>query len=311
VRRVFGVLVGIIAAAVVLPPLWYLVFPYESPPDLPPAGTRIELDGGIGMNVVEAGSGAPVVLAHGLPGSAYDWRELVPELSARGRRAIAYDRVGYGRSDPRANGRYTPSANAEELLGLLAALDLRDVTLVGWSYGGVTAMVAAMTDSSRLGRLVLIGTGGPDNPDAGPPELPGFMRFMNSRPVLRWRAAVPSTGVALMKLSSGLAFSGGKQPDWWLPGLRANMARTETVIAYVSEMGGIGADPASDADFTPETITLSTLLLHGDDDQLAPVAISRYLDTQIPNSKLVEYPGASHMLPVTHASQVAEQIVAF
>ncbi len=308
-KRILAVLVGIIVAAVVLPPLWYVVFPYEAPPELPAAGTRVVLEGGTGLNVIESGRGAPIVLAHGLPGSAYDWRELLPELSKLGRRAIAYDRVGYGRSDPRTNGRFSPEANAEELVGLLAALDLTDVTLVGWSYGGVTAMIAAMTDASRIGRLVLVGTGGPDSPDAKRPELPGFMRFLNSDTVVRWRLAVPSTGVALMKFSSDLAFSGGEQPAWWLEGLRGNFARRETLTAYMSEMGGVGADPA--AKFEPETIRLPTLILHGDDDQLAPVAIGRYLHSLIPNSRLIEIPGGSHMLPVTHANELAVYVASF
>ena len=230
-----------------------------------------------------------------------------PELPAAGRRVVLD-----GRSDPRSNGRYTPEANADELLALLDSLDLRDATVVGWSYGGVTAMVGAMKNPARFGRIVLVGTGGPDSPDAEPPELPGFMRFLYSDPVLRWRVAVPSTGVALMKVSSEMAFSGGPQPDWWLQGLRANFARWDTLIAYRGEMSGIGVDPDADqSDFAPETIALPTLILHGDADQLAPVGIGRYLDGLIPNSTLVEYPGGSHMLPITHADALAEQISRF
>ena len=77
-------------------------------------------------------------------------------------------------------------------------------------------------------------------------------------------------------------------------------------------MMGIGADPNADpADFAPQSIALPTLILHADDDRLAPVAIARYLHTLIPNSKLVEYPGASHMLLVTHAADLADRIVGF
>jgi len=155
VKRFALIFVSLLAALIVLPPLWYWVFPADPPPELPPPGRRVELPGGVGLNVLEAGSGSPVVMVHGLPGSAYDWRELSPELANRGLRAIAYDRVGYGRSDPRSDGTYTPEGNASELLGLLAALDLRDVTLVGWSYGGVTSILAVLRDSSRIGRLVL------------------------------------------------------------------------------------------------------------------------------------------------------------
>lgn len=311
-KRALVVLLVLIGALIVLPPLWYAVFPGDPPPELPPAGRRVELPGGVGVNVVEQGTGPPVVLVHGLPGTAYDWRELSPELAKRGRRAIAYGRVGWGRSDPRTNGTYTPEANAAELVALLAALDARDATLVGWSYGGVTSMIAAMTDPSRIGSLVLVGTGGPDSPDAEPPSLSGFMGFLYSDPVLRWRVAVPPTGIALMKLSSDVAFSGGPQPDWWLKGLRGNFSRGETLTTYRSEMMGIGAHPDADpADFAPQSIALPTLILHADDDRLAPVAIARYLHSLIPNSELFEYPGASHMLPVTHAADLADRIVSF
>ena len=139
------------------------------------------------------------------------------------------------------------------------------------------------------------------------------MAFFYSAPVLRWRAAVPSTGVALMEALSGIAFSGGPQPDWWLQGLRANFARPDTLLTYRSEMFGI-VDPGSEESaglFAADTIALPTLLLHGDDDRLAPVAIARYLHTQIPNSTLHEIAGGSHMLLVTHVNQVAARIAAF
>jgi pimeloyl-ACP methyl ester carboxylesterase len=100
-KRFLVIVLVFVAAIVVLPPVWYVVFPADPPPDLPPAGRRVELATGVALNVLEEGSGPAVVMIHGLPGSAYDWRALLPELASRGYRAIAYDRVGYGRSDPR------------------------------------------------------------------------------------------------------------------------------------------------------------------------------------------------------------------
>jgi pimeloyl-ACP methyl ester carboxylesterase len=304
------VLIALLAAVVVLPPLYYAVFPYEAAPLLPPPGQRVILPGGAGVNVIEEGDGPPVVLSHGLPGSAYDWRALLPEIADRGYRAIAYGRVGYGHSDPRPGGDYTPEANARELNGLLEALDLDDVTVVGWSYGGVTAMLAALENSSRLARIVLVGTGGPDSAEAEPPEPHFIMTLMNSEPVLRWRAAVPPTGVALMRAGSDMAFSGGPQPDWWLEGLRANFERWGTLMAYTGEMGGV-ASASIDATFDPESILQPVLILHGDDDWAAPVEIGRYLHTVIPRSELIEIEGGSHMLPVTHAAEIADRIAAF
>ena len=64
------------------------------------------------------------MLVHGLPGSAYDWAPLTDALAARGFRVIAYDRMGYGYSDARADGDFTIAANARDLLGLLENQDL-------------------------------------------------------------------------------------------------------------------------------------------------------------------------------------------
>jgi pimeloyl-ACP methyl ester carboxylesterase len=307
-RLFFGILV-LAAAVIVLPWLWYTLFPGPPFPALPAPGMRIVLDDGVGVNVVEAGSGPPVVLVHGLPGSAYDWRETTAALAARGRRAIAYDRVGYGRSDPRTDGRYSPERNAEELVELLTALDLRDATVVGWSYGGVTTLLAALLDPSRIGEIVMVGTGGPDSDDAKPPEMPLAMRLLYSTPALRWRRTVRPVGAALVRAVTDAAFSGGPQPDWWLPGVAANLARWETVETYRSETMQI--DPDGEGAFPVESIRLPALFVHGDDDRIAPVAVSRYLAGKVPGATLLEVPSGSHMLPVVWADELADLIVDF
>ena len=70
-KRLIQVLLLLVVGLVLLPPLWFKVFPADPPPELPPAGRRVDVGGGIGVNVVEAGARAPTVLVHGLPGSAY------------------------------------------------------------------------------------------------------------------------------------------------------------------------------------------------------------------------------------------------
>ncbi len=308
-KRILLIAVALMIAAIALPPMWFAVFKADPPPELPPAGQRVVLADGTGLNVLDSGEGPPVVMIHGLPGSAYDWRETSAALVGLGMRAIAYDRVGYGRSDTRSSPNYTPEANAAELIGLLEAMDLRDVTVVGWSYGGSTAMTAAMNEPERIRRLVLVGTGGPDSDDAEVPEPSNFMRFFYSDAVLHWRNSIPPLSVVLMKALSDQAFSGGPQPAWWLEGLRANFSRWETLITFREEM--MGLTPENVANFDVALIHVPTLLLHADDDRLAPVEISKYLSTRIDGAKLVVYPGASHMLPVTHADAIANEIVSF
>jgi len=96
------------------------------------------------------GPGRPVVLIHGWPLSSASWSEQIPVLRAAGYRAVAYDRRGFGQSDKPSRG-YTYESLADDLEGVLSELDLRDVTLVGFSMGG--GEVARYITKHGVGRL--------------------------------------------------------------------------------------------------------------------------------------------------------------
>ena len=308
-KKILTSAVVLLALAIAAPPLWYSLFPGEPPPPLPAAGQSVLLEDGRAVNVIEKGEGPPILLVHGLPGTAYDWRALVDELASRGFRVIAYDRVGYGHSDPRPEDEpHSMSQNVAEMEALVRALELEDPTIVGWSYGGAMAFTSAMGDTPPMKRLVLVGTGGPSSDDETPPEgPPGFIRFLYSDPVLAWRARVPPITSGLIQAATEQAFSGGTYPDWWLPGVAANFSRWETVRAYKGEM----FHPIEAEGFDPQKLTTPTLLIHGDDDRLAPVSISQYLVSVFPNAEALFIEGGSHMLPVTHAELLADVIATF
>jgi len=304
-RQIFLVLALLLVGAIVLPPVCSSFSSHEAPA-LPAAGRFVEIGEGVRINLHERGSGPAIVLVHGLPGMASDWQELMPELARRGHRVIAYDRVGYGHSDARPEtARHTPQRNAEELLALLDALELPRVTVVGWSYGGATSMVAANLHPERFDRLILVGTGGPDSPDAAPPEPPALMRLLYSDPVLAWRRRVPSITRGLIEVLSTQAFSEKPMPEWWIPGVVANFQRLETLHTYRGEMFTI------EGNLSPADIRVPTLLLHGDDDRLAPVTIADYLAEAIPGATKRIFPGGSHMLPVLEPGVIAEAITSF
>jgi len=245
------------------------------------------------------------VMVHGLPGSGYDWAPLTEALVARGHEVIAYDRVGYGRSDPRPEGQpFTPGANARELVELLERQDLRDVSVVGWSYGGPISIEAALLDGSRIARLVLLGTGGPSDEMSEPPDPPGAV----AGAILRWVGAVPPAAAALRRTASEVAFSGQPLPDWWLPLVGANFDAPHTRQTWVAETTGLGS---LEGEFRVGDVAMPILLLHGDDDRLAPLGASRWIEARAVDAELVVVPGASHMLPITHSDLVAEQIAAF
>src|SRR5262245_35423894 len=111
--RRLGILLVLVLLGLALPPLYYYFRPVQLP--LPPAGERIAVRDGMSVNALVQGSGPAVVLVHGLPGCSYDWTPLVEALAARGFQAIAYDRIGYGRSDARRDDDYTIAGNARDL----------------------------------------------------------------------------------------------------------------------------------------------------------------------------------------------------
>lgn len=301
IRRLLLALLLLVFAAIALPPLWFRLF-REPAPELPPPGRRVELASGVGVNVVEQGAGPAVVLVHGLPGTAYEWRETSAALAERGRRAIAYDRVGYGWSDPRPDDAFSVESNAAELLGLLEALRLDDVTVVGWSYGGATAIVAAQRDSSRMARVLLVGSAGPGMEVARPPAL---ARVAFSAPVLGWLRAVPPLSRGVQAAASREAFSEGAEPAWWRPGLAASFARPHTATSWRQE-----GEAMWRALPDPTGLALPVVVVHGDDDRLVPVAVGRELARRAPNARLVLVPGGSHMLPITHPALLADEITA-
>jgi non-heme chloroperoxidase len=295
-------ILGSLIAVAALPPLYYAIIPIENP-ELPPPGRRIEVGGGVAVNAIDAGQGRPIILVHGLPGSAYDWSPLSQALTARGHRVIAYDRVGYGYSDARVNDLYTPEGNADDLLGLLESEDLRDATVVGWSYGGPVSIIAARKDPSRIGRLVLIGSGGPSD---DPQEPPAAMALLSSGPVRWYLAAVPPMGRGLQRALSEQAYSGAKQPEWWLPNLAANFAMPDMRTTYYAE-----GERFMESELGLEEVDQPILILHGDDDKLAPIGIGRWLARHAKRARLGVIKGGSHMIPITHATELSDSIHAF
>ncbi len=310
VRRIGLIVLLLLVAAVVLPPLGYALWP--RPPGELPRGRSVALPSGPVVNVLDAGDGPPVVLVHGLPGSAGDWRPLHAALVDRDLRVIAYDRVGYGLSDPRPSGAATTARNAAELRELLTALDLRDATLAGWSYGGGVVLDAAHSaenapagDEDRIGRLVLLGSVGPGYRDGAEPGLAG--RILFSRPVLAWVRRVPPVAAAARRQVLDQVFSGGPVPDWFAESARVNLGRPASFASWLDEEDTLRREP----DPTPAGLHVPVLVIQGEDDRSVPVAVGRALAAAAPEGELLVVPEGSHMLPVTHPELLADRIAAF
>ncbi|MFJ4870388.1 alpha/beta fold hydrolase [Streptomyces sp. NPDC088757] len=246
------------------------------------------------------GPGRPVVLIHGWPLSGESWKYQVPALAEAGYRVVTYDRRGFGRSDkPVLN--YTYDTLAEDLNALLTELDLRDVTLVGFSMGGgEVARYVASYGTDRLRSVVLASAVTPymlqtsGNPDG---------------PLTKTEAA--KMGASLTKDQD--AFYDGFMRDFFsadgelkvteeqLREARAlcDQADKKAALACMTLFG------ATDfRDDLGKFGTLPTLVLHGDGDATVPFEGSgaRTRDA-LPHSRVHLVPGGPHGVNVSHAAE--------
>jgi pimeloyl-ACP methyl ester carboxylesterase len=290
-----------LAAVVLLPPRFA---PAPDPAELPKPGRRVELGGGQWLNVEERGTGAPVVLVHGLPSNLGDWAGLPERLAAEGLRAIAYDRLGFGlssRPDPDP-GRYTYESNARELAALLDALALERASLVGWSYGGGVATRFASERPERLERLVLLSSVGPSTGGGDALEV-----FFSSEFLLEWVAGVRPLAGRVVAANVARAFSGeAAVPPGWVERTRAMLALPGTLRSFALENARHRGVPLE-----PERIRAPTLVVCGSADRDTPLPVSEDLARRIPGARLEVIPDGSHMLPVTHADALARAIAGF
>jgi haloalkane dehalogenase len=115
---------------------------------------------GLRMHFVDEGAGDPVVCFHGEPSWAYLYRKMLPPLASAGLRVVCPDYAGFGRSDkPTARRWYSYDRHVDYTAGLLAALDLRDVTVIVQDWGGPIGLRWAVENPERVARLVILNTG--------------------------------------------------------------------------------------------------------------------------------------------------------
>jgi len=127
-------------------------------PDYPFAPHWLDLDG-LRLHYLDEGAGDPVLLLHGEPTWSFLWRRLIPLLAARAR-VIAPDLLGFGRSDkPTDSGWYSYDRHVETIARLVAALDLRRLTVVVHDWGGPIGLRLAVEHEERVERLVILDTG--------------------------------------------------------------------------------------------------------------------------------------------------------
>ncbi|WP_416420502.1 alpha/beta fold hydrolase [Priestia aryabhattai] len=254
------------------------------------------------------GTGKPVVLIHGWPLSGRSWEYQVPALIEAGHRVITYDRRGFGKSSQPWNG-YDYDTFAADLHQLLEQLDLKNVTLVGFSMGGgEVARYVGTYGTDRVEKAVFAGAVPPflykseDHPE-GALDDAGIQEFENG---------VKNDRLAFLD-DFTKTFFGAKDGK----GLVSEPFRlyNRDIAAAASPKGTLDCIAAfSKTDFRDDLakFTIPTLIIHGDADEIVPFEYSgKRTHEAISDSKLALIKGGPHGLNATHAHEFNEALLSF
>jgi non-heme chloroperoxidase len=254
------------------------------------------------------GSGQPIMFHHGWPLSSDDWDAQLQFFLQHGYRVIAHDRRGHGRSTQTSEG-HDMDHYAADAAAVVQHLDLRDVIHVGHSTGGgEVARYIARHGGDRVAKAVLISAVTPlmvktdANPGGTPIEVfDGFRDGVaNNRSQFFLDVA---SGPFYNYNREGVEPSQGVIWNWWRQGMMGGAK---------AHYDGIKAFSETDLTEDVKAITVPTLVMHGDDDQVVPIADAAEITIKLlQNGKLKVYPGFPHGMATTHADVINADLLAF
>lgn len=254
------------------------------------------------------GAGQPIVFHHGWPLSSDDWDAQMLYFIAKGYRVIAHDRRGHGRSSQVSDG-HDMEHYAADLAALVEHLDLRNAIHIGHSTGGGEATrYVARYSKGRVAKLVLIG--------AVPPIMVQTPTNLNGLPIEVFddfrKQLAANRSQFYLDIARGPFYSynrpntkisQGVIQNWWRQGMMGSAkAHYESIKAF------------SETDFTEDLkiIEVPTLVMHGDDDQIVPIATSALLSVKLlQNGTLKVYEKFPHGMCTTHAATINPDLLAF
>lgn len=250
----------------------------------------------------------PVMFHHGWPLTADDWDNQMLVFLSHGYRVIAHDRRGHGRSSQTSGG-HDMDHYAADVAALAEHLDLRGAIHVGHSTGGgEVAHYVARAEPGRVAKAVLIGAVPPImlktevNPGGLPIEVFDGFRTTLTANRAQFFLDVPS-GPFYGFNRPGAAVSQGLIQNWWRQGMMgAANAHYDCIKAF------------SETDFTEDlkAIDVPVLIMHGEDDQIVPIADSALLAIKlVKNGTLKTYPGLPHGMASTNPDIINADLLAF
>ena len=253
------------------------------------------------------GAGPPVVLVHGWPLSGRSWENQVPALIKAGHRVITYDRRGFGWSSQPWDG-YDFDTFTADLNALITYLDLRDITLVGFSMGGgEVAHYIGTYGTDRIAKAVLASAVPPflyksaDNPEGG----------LDDATIAQFQQGVTADRLAFLDTFTTNFFSAGDS----LKVSETQRVYAREIAAFASPKGTLDCIAAfSHTDFRGDVakVTVPTLIIHGDSDAIVPFEVSgKRSAALIPGARLVVIEGGPHGINASHVEQFNRALLAF
>ncbi len=252
--------------------------------------------------------GQVVTFSHGWPLSSDSWESQMMFLASKGYRVVAHDRRGHGRSSQVWDGN-DMDHYADDLAAVIEALDLRNVTLVGFSTGGgEVARYIGRHGTARVKKAALVGAVTPlmlktnTNPGGLPLEVFDGIR----------KGSLDNRSQLYLDIASGPFFgfnrpgakpSQGMIQSFWVQGMQGGHKNTYDSIAAFS---------ATDFREDLKKFNVPTLIVHGDDDQIVPIEASARASAKlVKNAKLIVYAGAPHGITDTHKDRLNQDLLDF
>lgn len=266
-----------------------------------------ENSGPIDLYYEDHGTGSPVVLIHGWPLSGRSWEKQVSILLAAGYRVITYDRRGFGESSKPTSG-YDYDTMTEDLHKLIVKLDLREISLVGFSMGGgEVARYLGAYGSERVKKAVFIAS------------IPPFLLKTSENP-----SGVDASVFEEIKagiVADRLAFLSTFFSNFYNVDLLRGKNISDQAIQFSWNVGA-SASPKACLDCVSAWLTdfrkdlaridVPTLVVHGDSDRILPIdSTGKRTHELVKGSRLVVIKGAPHGLNWTHAKQVNSELLGF
>jgi len=258
-------------------------------------------------NYVQAGTGKPVVMVHGLAASLHDWDMLLPEFITRGYAGYALDLLGHGESPkPKGPDQYTSESVFAHMAACMVSLNIDEpAILIGHSLGGYMCLKYTLQNPERVRALVLV------NPFFSQSQLPPMLRFFLRRPLLNTNL-IERTPYWLFRMLidvTSLQFGSSSERMHNLP----ELVRIQTALDYKRAAPGIYNIPRTLHELDPNLSHISqpTLVIWGARDQtIDPKTFPRLVE-KLPNARAEIMPVCGHVPHQCHAKEFNKKVFDF